>query len=167
MTRLDSLRERVGKGWSLPRPDRRTLLIGGGAAAGLAVAWALWPREAGLAINAIPGEQVLGAYLKIGSDGHVTVLVPQVEMGQGAFTLIAQAVADELGADWRTVAVEPAPLSNGYANHLLLEEDAQLAMPRILVPEAVSVIGGWRRAMPRSTSKPTPRGGSSASTGGD
>lgn len=160
MTRHDPLRERVGRGMALPRLDRRTLLIGGGATAGLALAWAVWPRASTLAINAVPGEQVLGAYLKIGTDGHVTVLVPQLEMGQGAFTLIAQAVADELGADWRTVGVEPAPLSGTYANHLLLEEDADLAIPRIMVPEAVSTIGGWRRTMLAGDARAVLTGGS-------
>lgn len=160
MTRFDDLRDRVGRGQWVPRPDRRSLLIGGGAAAGLALAWAVWPRAPGLAINAAPGEQVLGAYLKVGMDGHVTVLVPQLEMGQGSYTLIAQVVADELGADWRTVAVEPAPLSGTYANHLLLEEDAALAMPRRFVPEGVSAMGGWRRTMLAGDARAMLTGGS-------
>ena len=41
----------------------------------------------------------------------VTVAVPQLEMGQGITTLLPQIVAVELGADWRQVAVEPAPRS--------------------------------------------------------
>ncbi len=45
-----------------------------------------------------------------------TVAVPQAEMGQGIWSGLAQIVADELGADWRTVAVEPAPLGPDYAN---------------------------------------------------
>lgn len=160
MSRFSDLRGSIGRGAWLPRPDRRTLLIGGGAAVGLAVAWAVWPRAPGLAINAAPGEQVLGAYLKIGMDGRVTVLVPQLEMGQGSYTLIAQAVADELGADWRTVAVEPAPLSGTFANHLLLAEDAAMAMPRRFVPESVSALGGWRRTMLAADARAMLTGGS-------
>jgi isoquinoline 1-oxidoreductase beta subunit len=160
MSRFSDLRESIGTGTWLPRPDRRTLLIGGGAAIGLALTWAVWPRAPGLAINAAPGEQVLGAYLKIGIDGRVTVLVPQLEMGQGSYTLIAQVVADELGADWRTVAVEPAPLSGTYANHLLLEEDAAMAMPRRFVPESVSSMGGWRRTLLASDARAMLTGGS-------
>ena len=77
---------------------------------GLAVAWAWWPRSyaSGLAVR--EGEQVFGHYLKIGTDGRVTVALPQVETGQGAWTALAQALGDELGADWSKVAVEPAPL---------------------------------------------------------
>lgn len=147
MSRSDGLRGRVGRGFTLPALDRRSMLIGGGAAAGLAIAYAVWPRSPGAAINAAPGEQVLGNFLKIGTDGHVTVLVPQTETGQGSYTAIAQIVADELGADWRTVAVEPAPISEVYANSLLLDEDAALATPRTAVPEAIAAFGGWRRVL--------------------
>ncbi len=100
------------------RIDRRTLLIGGGAGAGLLVAWALWPRTYLPNLTAAPGETIFGAWLKIGEDGHVTVAVPQAEHGQGVYTTMPQIVADELGADWRTVAVEPAPLNPLYANDL-------------------------------------------------
>lgn len=95
--------------------NRRTLLIAAGA--GLAVGWAVWPRRAGVEWAAGKGETVLNAFLKIGSDGRVTVAVPQAEMGQGVWSGLAQLAADELGADWRTVSVEPAPLGPDYANH--------------------------------------------------
>lgn len=160
MTRFDNLRDRAGKGGWMPRPDRRTLLVGGGAAVGLAVAWTLWPRSNAAAINANPGEHVLGNYLKVGRDGRVTVLVPQAELGQGVYTLIAHMAADELGADWRTVAVEPAPVSDAYANHLLLEEDAALHMPRFAVPPALADIGGWRRQLVAGSAPAMLTGGS-------
>ena len=67
---------------------------------------------------------MFNAFLKIGRDGRVIVAVPQAEAGQGVYTTLPQIVADELGADWRTVAVEPAPLSPLYANVLLAEEAA-------------------------------------------
>ncbi|HEY0625710.1 MAG TPA: molybdopterin cofactor-binding domain-containing protein [Allosphingosinicella sp.] len=102
--------------------DRRTLLIGGGAAAGLLVAWGLWPRSYKPNLRAAPGETLFNAYLKIGLDGRVIVAVPQAEIGQGVYTSLPQVLADELGADWRTVAVEPAPISPIYANRLLAGE---------------------------------------------
>lgn len=150
MTSFDDLRRGTRDGhpgrWrDRLRPDRRTLLIGGGAAAGLAVAWAVWPRDAVPGINAAADETILGPYLKIGRDGHVTILCPQTESGQGAFTLIAQIAADELGADWRTIAVEPAPISPVYANTLFFAEDAATFAPRVGVPEAVAGWSGWRR----------------------
>ncbi|WP_448662242.1 molybdopterin cofactor-binding domain-containing protein [Sphingomonas sp. CJ20] len=103
---------------TLGRPDRRTLLIGGGVGAGLLVAWGLWPRTYLPNLTAAPGESLFGAWLKIGSDGHVAVAVPQCEEGQGVFTAFAQIIADELGAEWTMVGVEPAPLNPLYANLL-------------------------------------------------
>lgn len=100
------------------RINRRTLLIGGGAGVGLFVAWAIWPRRYLPNLTVVPGETAFGAWLKIGEDGHVTVAVPQAEHGQGVYTTMPQIVADELGADWRTVGVEPAPLNPLYANDL-------------------------------------------------
>ena len=95
--------------------SRRTLLVGGGAGAGLLLAWRLWPRSYAPNLRAAPGEALFNAFLKIGTDGRVIVAVPQAELGQGVWTSLPQILADELGADWRAVAVEPAPLSPVYA----------------------------------------------------
>ncbi len=113
-------------------PSRRTLLIGGGAGVGLIVAWSLWPRTYMPNLTAEEGESIFGAWIKIGTDGHVTVAVPQAEMGQGVFTALPQIVADELGADWNRVGVEAAPLNPLYANPLaasILFEVALGALP--------------------------------------
>ncbi|HEY0086385.1 MAG TPA: molybdopterin cofactor-binding domain-containing protein, partial [Allosphingosinicella sp.] len=112
-----------------PRLSRRSLLIGGGAGAGLLVAWTLWPRSYAPNLRAGPGERVFNAFLKIGTDGRVIVAVPQAELGQGVWTSLPQILADELGAAWETVAVEPAPLSPVYANTLLAEAAAEGTAP--------------------------------------
>ena len=98
--------------------DRRTVLIGGGVGVGLVVAFSLWPRRLGTDLSVRRGEWAFGNYLKVGRDGRVTVAVPQAETGQGIWTALSQIVADELGAAWETVAVEPAPLTGEYANAL-------------------------------------------------
>jgi isoquinoline 1-oxidoreductase beta subunit len=98
--------------------DRRTLLIGGGVGVGLIVAFAAWPRRLPTVLATREGELAFGYFLKIGRDGRVTVAVPQAETGQGAWTALPQIVADELGAAWESVAVEPAPLAAAYANAL-------------------------------------------------
>jgi isoquinoline 1-oxidoreductase beta subunit len=105
--------------WPTAAVDRRTLLIGGGAGLGLIVAFAAWPRRPGSPLRGAKGEQVFGPYLRIAKDGRVTVAVPQAETGQGAWTGLAQVAADELGAAWDLVAVEPAPLAPGYANSIV------------------------------------------------
>lgn len=117
---------------------RRNLLVAGGTGAGLIVAWALWPRHYEPNLTAAPGETIIDAFLKIGADGRVMVVVPQAEMGQGVWTALPQILADELGADWRQVAVEPAPISPLYANTLIAEEAIDPALPHFL-----QGIGGW------------------------
>tara|TARA_R110000772_G_scaffold60328_20_gene136283 strand:+ start:6339 stop:8627 length:2289 start_codon:yes stop_codon:yes gene_type:complete len=108
---------------------RRKFLIGGAAGAGLVVAWAVWPRSYEPNVAATENEQVFGAFLKISEDGQVIVVVPQSEMGQGVYTVLPQILADELGADWRTVAVEPAPINPLYSNSLLAGQWAESLMP--------------------------------------
>lgn len=95
---------------------RRGLLTGAAAGGGLLVAWWLYPRSFPNPLVAANGEHIFDAWLKIGEDGVVTVAVPQLEMGQGITTLLPQVIAQELGADWRQIAVEPAPVSGIYAN---------------------------------------------------
>ncbi|MDB5696824.1 MAG: aldehyde oxidase [Sphingomonas bacterium] len=120
--------------------SRRQLLIGGGAGVGLLVGWAVWPREYPTNLTSSPGETVFGAWLKIGADGHVVVAVPQVEHGQGVYTVLPQIVADELGADWRTVGVEAAPVNPLYANPLALAE--LTGMPPGRLVDAPMLTGG-------------------------
>ena len=102
--------------------DRRTLLIGGGAGVGLIVGYALWPRGMSSDLAVERGEQAFGAFIKIARDGRITVALPQVETGQGIWTALPQIVADELGAAWEAIAVEPAPLAAAYANPLAEQE---------------------------------------------
>lgn len=116
--------------------SRRNLLIGGGAGVGLIVAWAVWPRRYLPSLAAAPGETLFGAWLKIGQDGHVTVAVPQAEMGQGVYTVLPQILADELGADWRMVGVEAAPVSALYANGVAADD---------LFPDAFAMLPGTIR----------------------
>jgi isoquinoline 1-oxidoreductase beta subunit len=102
--------------------DRRTLLVSGGAGVGLIVAFSLWPRHLKSDLIAGKAEQTFGNFIKIARDGRVTVAVPQFETGQGIWTGLAQIVGDELGAAWETIAVEPAPLTQAYANPLAKDE---------------------------------------------
>src|SRR5690606_24932968 len=95
---------------------RRGVLIGTLVGGGLAVGYMLRPRSFPLPLQPGRNEVAFDAWIKIGLDGIVTVAVPQLEMGQGITTLIPQIVAEELGADWKQVAVEPAPVSPHYAN---------------------------------------------------
>lgn len=111
---------------------RRRLLIGGGIGAGLVIGWAVWPRQYSHNLVAAEGEEIFNAFLKIGEDGRISVVVPQAEMGQGVWTALPQALADELGADWQTVGVEPSPINPLYANDFLVAEGAGQMLPAFL-----------------------------------
>ncbi len=49
------------------------------------------------------------AWLRIGTDGIVTLTVDKSEMGQGSQTGLAMILAEELDADWSTVRLGPMP----------------------------------------------------------
>lgn len=102
--------------------SRRSLLIGGGIGAGLVVGYRLWPRASSPMIAAGQRKHLLGEFVRVAEDGIVTVAVPQVELGHGVFTGLAQIVADALGADWSKVGVEVA-LPGALADNTLLEHD--------------------------------------------
>ncbi|ANY18688.1 Isoquinoline 1-oxidoreductase subunit beta [Tsuneonella dongtanensis] len=109
--------------------SRRGLLAGAAVGGGLLVAWGLWPRDYGTPLTPGRGEWAYSAWLKLARDGVLTVAVPQLEMGQGVSTILPQVIAAEMGADWRTVAVEPAPVSGAYPNLPLAAKWAPLWMP--------------------------------------
>src|SRR5438309_2085726 len=56
------------------------------------------------------------AFLRIGSDDTVTVLLSHSEMGQGIWTTLPMLIAEELDADWSTIKVEHAPAAPVYAH---------------------------------------------------
>ncbi len=56
------------------------------------------------------------AFVRIGSDERVTVIVNHSEMGQGVYTSLPMLLADELDADWTKVGYESAPVDPKY-NH--------------------------------------------------
>ena len=84
----------------------------------------------------VDGEHLVQAWVKIGTDNIVTVIVPHSEMGQGAQSALAQMLADELDARWEDVRVLEAPAHDDYANHALVKGFllGGMRIPRVLVP---------------------------------
>jgi isoquinoline 1-oxidoreductase beta subunit len=60
------------------------------------------------------------AFLRIGTDNSVTVIVKHLEMGQGTYTGLPTLVAEELDAAWTQVRVEAAPADAARYNNLLM-----------------------------------------------
>jgi isoquinoline 1-oxidoreductase subunit beta len=56
------------------------------------------------------------AFVRIGTDDRVTVIVNHSEMGQGVYTSLPMLLAEELDADWTKVSFESAPVDPRY-NH--------------------------------------------------
>jgi isoquinoline 1-oxidoreductase beta subunit len=54
------------------------------------------------------------AFLRIGEDETVTVLLAHSEMGQGVWTTLPMMVAEELECDWSKIRVETAPAAPVY-----------------------------------------------------
>ncbi len=56
------------------------------------------------------------AFIRIGADSSVTVLINKLEFGQGVFTSMAMLIAEELDCDWNKVRAEHAPAAQVYAH---------------------------------------------------
>jgi isoquinoline 1-oxidoreductase beta subunit len=59
------------------------------------------------------------AWLRIGTDESILVIVDRSEMGQGAATSLPMLLAEELEADWSKIRFEFAPADPAYTNQLL------------------------------------------------
>lgn len=91
-----------------------TGLVGGGVALGFGLAPNRLKMSDPAALNG--DEILLNTWVKITPDDSVTVLVPHGEMGQGAGTGLAQMLAEDMDADWETIRIEQAPVTDAYVN---------------------------------------------------
>ena len=58
----------------------------------------------------------LGLWVRIASDGTITLIAPSSEMGQGVNTSLSMIIAEELEADWQSIKTETAPAHSDYKN---------------------------------------------------
>jgi isoquinoline 1-oxidoreductase subunit beta len=96
------------------RASRRSVLTGG-LAVGFLLAFHLPVRAENEPVQ--PADDTTGkfapnAFIRIDNAGKTTLVMPQVEMGQGIYTAVAMILAEELDADYGQVTLEPAPPSD-------------------------------------------------------
>jgi isoquinoline 1-oxidoreductase beta subunit len=101
------------------RPSRREFLETSARISGGLVVGFLLPGISRFA--AVPGLQAGGrfapnAFVRVGSDDSVTILLAHSEMGQGIWTSLPMLVAEELDADWSKIKVAHAKAAPAYAH---------------------------------------------------
>ena len=97
---------------------RRSFLVAAAAVAGgLAVGTVAYKRTPAnpLLGRLGEGESALNAYVLVGPEG-VTIITPRADVGQGAYSVQAALVAEELDLAWGQFKVEPGPPSAAYYN---------------------------------------------------
>lgn len=90
----------------------RRALLSGGLAAGFVLAFHLPVRAANEPVqppDVTEGKFAPNAFIRIDPAGKTTLVMPQVEMGQGVYTAIAMIIAEELDADLAQVTLQHAP----------------------------------------------------------
>src|ERR1700737_5321759 len=94
-------------------PARRAVLKAGAAAGGALLVGFYLPIGQGAPRHAPAGAQAQrfepNAFIRIDRQGVVTLVMPQVEMGQGIYTAVAMILAEELDAAFDRVVLEAAP----------------------------------------------------------
>src|SRR3989440_3104015 len=100
-----------------PLTRREFLETAGAAGAGLVIGFQL---PSGSRFEPAPAAPLApNAWLRIGADESVLVIVDRSEMGQGVTTALPMLLAEELDADWSKIKIEFAPADKAYANPLL------------------------------------------------
>jgi isoquinoline 1-oxidoreductase beta subunit len=101
--------------------SRRTFLkVSAAAGGGLLIGFYLPAVRAAPATAANAGAFAPNAFVLIGRDDTVTLIMPQVEMGQGTYTSMPMLIAEELEVDLGQIELEAAPPDDRrYANSLI------------------------------------------------
>jgi isoquinoline 1-oxidoreductase subunit beta len=100
--------------------SRRSFLRGSAAIAGGLVIGTYVEFGLRTALAATPQDPPApNAFIRIGPDNTVTVLIKHLDKGQGVTTGLTTIVADELDADWAQMRAEFAPANAALYNNLL------------------------------------------------
>ncbi|MGH7699696.1 MAG: molybdopterin cofactor-binding domain-containing protein [Gemmatimonadales bacterium] len=102
----------------MPTPSRREFLQTGAlVTGGLVIAFAVPGAERLAVAQPVPAAPFApNAFLRVGTDDTVTVLLAHSEMGQGIWTALPMLIAEELDAAWSKIKVEHAEAAPAYAH---------------------------------------------------
>ncbi|MER8967220.1 molybdopterin-dependent oxidoreductase [Mesorhizobium sp. M0808] len=121
--RIDQQATRTSDRHQLPAANalsRRSFLQAGVAASGGLLLSLSLPFPADGAEASTDDIFAPNAFVRIGSDGKIVLIMPYVEMGQGTYTAIPMLIAEELEVDLKQVQLQHAPPDEKlYANPLL------------------------------------------------
>ena len=107
--------------------------------------WELTGREAA---SPDPAAFAPNAFVRIGTDGRVTLVMSQVEMGQGVYTAMPMLLAEELEVGLDQVQLEHAPPDDKlYANPLLGDQETGASSSVRAFYEPLRRAGATARAM--------------------
>ena len=90
---------------------QQTAAVGGGLVLALAL-----PGGGGSHASELARGGQMNAWLRIGADDSITIVVDRSEMGQGVYTALPMLVAEELEVDLSRVKVVAAPVEIGRAH---------------------------------------------------
>jgi len=99
-----------------PRIDRRNFLIGGAIATGVVIGIYVSKNRFDLADGAAGGGRTFqpNAFVRVGPDNSITVVIGKSEMGQGIYTGLPMILAEELDVNPARVKVEFAPVDPAF-----------------------------------------------------
>ena len=96
------------------KPDRRRFLKAGSVAAGGFMLGTSWLPDLMAQPPGPPSALTPDAFIHIGTDDVVTLVIHKPEVGQGTETSVAMLLAEELECDWSKVRTEFAPINPVY-----------------------------------------------------
>lgn len=108
---------------------RRSFLIGSAAVlGGVAFGTYMYRRDVKNPLEADmqPGEVTFNPFVKIDADG-ITLITPRADVGQGAYSIQAHLVAEEMDVDLDMVTLDPGPPAAAYYNGVVAAEGMPIA----------------------------------------
>ncbi len=135
----------------MARVSRRQILTAGAATGGgLLLGWHLdaQARVLGAAAKATRSVFAPNAFIRIGTDGRITLIMCQVEMGQGTYTSMPMLLAEELEVGLDQVRLEHAPPDDKlYANPLFGDQETGASTSVRVFYEPLRRAGATARTM--------------------